>query len=234
VLVSTDKAVNPTSVMGATKRFAELYVQSLNGSSSQSTRFLAVRFGNVLGSSGSVVPIFQRQIDAGGPVTVTHPDMKRYFMLIPEASQLVMQAGAIGQGGEIFVLDMGSQVRILDLAHELIRRNGLTPGDDIEITFSGIRPGEKLYEELANDDDQTRPTAHPKIRVWQLPTASPEQVQHGLKTLWEAASSGVAHNAVTALAACVPEYRPELIGIRSQPQTAPQSMLRLVADAEAA
>jgi FlaA1/EpsC-like NDP-sugar epimerase len=215
VLVSTDKAVNPTSVMGATKRFAELYVQSLNATgetSGQATRFLAVRFGNVLGSSGSVVPIFQRQIEAGGPVTVTHPEMKRYFMTIPEASQLVMQAGAIGQGGEIFVLDMGSQVRILDLAHELIQRNGLEPGEDIEVTFSGIRPGEKLFEELANDDDQTRPTAHPKIRVWQLPRASAQQVRDGLEILWGAASSGSANEAVTALAACVAEYRVEVKG----------------------
>jgi FlaA1/EpsC-like NDP-sugar epimerase len=236
VLVSTDKAVNPTSVMGATKRFAELYVQSLNASGvPASTRFLAVRFGNVLGSSGSVVPIFQRQIEAGGPVTVTHPEMKRYFMTIPEASQLVMQAGAIGQGGEIFVLDMGSQVRILDLANELIRRNGLIPGDDIEVTFTGIRPGEKLYEELANDDDQTRPTAHSKIRVWQLPTASPEQVRRGLEVLWQAASSGSANEAVTALAACVPEYRPEIKVSRAQPQHEQAATLRLVpAESEAA
>jgi FlaA1/EpsC-like NDP-sugar epimerase len=206
VLVSTDKAVNPTSVMGATKRFAELYVQSLNGAGA-STRFLAVRFGNVLGSSGSVVPIFRRQIEAGGPVTVTHPEMKRYFMTIPEASQLVMQAGAIGQGGEIFVLDMGSQVRIFDLAHELIRRYGLRPQEDIEIRFTGIRPGEKLYEELANDDEQTRPTAHPKIRVWQLPTAQAEQVRRGLELLSEAAASGNSRESIGALARCVPEYK---------------------------
>ena len=233
VLVSTDKAVNPTSVMGATKRFAELYVQSLNavGESEAATRFLAVRFGNVLGSSGSVVPIFQRQIEAGGPVTVTHPEMKRYFMTIPEASQLVMQAGAIGQGGEIFVLDMGSQVRILDLAHELIRRNGLVPGEDIDVSFSGIRPGEKLYEELANDDDQTRPTAHAKIRVWQLPRASAEQVGKGLETLWGAAVGGNAGEAVTALAECVPEYRVEMKGDRVRPEHA--STMRLV-EAEAA
>jgi len=210
VMVSTDKAVNPTSVMGATKRVAELYVQSLNSTrdaQSSGPRFVAVRFGNVLGSSGSVVPIFQRQIEAGGPVTVTHPEMKRYFMTIPEASQLVMQAGAIGQGGEIFVLDMGSQMLILDLARELIRRNGLRPGEDIEIRFSGIRPGEKLYEELACDDEQTRPTSHPKIRVWQLPTASRQQLRTHLEALANAAYSGNSRNAVTALAVCVPEYR---------------------------
>jgi FlaA1/EpsC-like NDP-sugar epimerase len=225
VMVSTDKAVNPTSVMGATKRFAELYVQSLNNVPVSlpaigkkiakpaatpvfsSTRFVAVRFGNVLGSSGSVVPIFQKQIEAGGPVTVTDSEMRRYFMTIPEASQLVMQAGAIGQGGEIFVLDMGEQVRILDLAMELIRRNGLRPGKDIEIRFTGIRPGEKLFEELANDDDQTRPTSHEKIRVWQLPRGSSRQIAQGLEELQAVARTGNSRQAIIALSRCVPEYR---------------------------
>jgi FlaA1/EpsC-like NDP-sugar epimerase len=252
VMVSTDKAVNPSSVMGATKRFAELYVQSLNAGRdigtkgrsdegtdrrrrkaaehrsdastkqipayvpsslrpfvpSPSTRFVAVRFGNVLGSSGSVVPIFQKQIDAGGPVTVTHPDMQRYFMTIPEASQLVMQAGAVAQGGEIFVLDMGQPIRILDLACELIRRNGLRVDDDIQIQFSGVRPGEKLYEELSADNEQTRPTSHPKISVWQLPPADANEVERGLEILARATSGSTA-NAIAALAQCVPEYRPQ-------------------------
>ncbi|HWE92996.1 MAG TPA: nucleoside-diphosphate sugar epimerase/dehydratase [Tepidisphaeraceae bacterium] len=227
VLISTDKAVNPSSVMGASKRFAELYVQSLNscqlpvascqseiqshspatGNRQLATRFLAVRFGNVLGSSGSVVPIFQKQIEAGGPVTVTHPDMRRYFMTIPEASQLVMQAGAIGKGGEIFVLDMGQPIRILDLAQELIRRNGLRPGEDIVVDFTGVRPGEKLYEELSNDDEQTRPTAHEKIRVWQLPPANPQQVARDLERLASAAE-GSAQDAMSALKICVPEFLP--------------------------
>jgi FlaA1/EpsC-like NDP-sugar epimerase len=205
VLVSTDKAVNPSSVMGATKRFAELYVQSLNGGR---TRYLAVRFGNVLGSSGSVVPIFQRQIEAGGPVTVTHPQMMRYFMTIPEASQLVMQAGAIGRGGEIFVLDMGSPVRILDLARELIQRNGLRPGEDIQIRYSGVRPGEKLHEELAGADEQTRPTMHPKIRVWELPQADAGQVGEGLELL-DRAARGTRDEVITALQRCVTEFAPD-------------------------
>jgi FlaA1/EpsC-like NDP-sugar epimerase len=242
VLVSTDKAVNPTSVMGATKRFAELYVQSLNEPArdglaslrvypaTSTTRFVAVRFGNVLGSSGSVVPIFQKQIEAGGPVTVTDPQMTRYFMTIPEASQLVMQAGAIGQGGEIFVLDMGAQVRITDLAVELIRRNGLRPHKDIEIRFTGIRPGEKLFEELANDDEQTRPTAHDKIRVWQLPAGNTQQVARGLEILSAAAASGSAKEAVKALARCVPEYQsPRISALMAGERSGPRSPLRLAA-----
>jgi FlaA1/EpsC-like NDP-sugar epimerase len=217
VMVSTDKAVNPTSVMGAAKRCAELYIQSLNsgvgevGSRGRApTRFVAVRFGNVLGSSGSVVPIFRKQIEAGGPVTVTHPDMKRYFMTIPEASQLVMQAGAIGHGGEIFVLDMGQPIRILDLATEMIRRSGLRVGDDIEIQFSGIRPGEKLYEELANDNEQTRPTSHEKIRVWQLPTATREQVAQMLDRLGAVVDLS-REEVVGALGDCVREYQPQSV-----------------------
>jgi len=206
VMVSTDKAVNPTSVMGAAKRCAELYIQSLNTPDCR-TRFVAVRFGNVLGSSGSVVPIFQKQIEAGGPVTVTHPDMKRYFMMIAEASQLVMQAGAIGRGGEIFILDMGKPIKILSLAREMIRRQGLKPGKDIAIEFSGIRPGEKLYEELACAGEQTRPTSHPKIRVWQLPRATPEQVNRMMQMLGQVTNAN-RHEIIRALRACVVEYQP--------------------------
>jgi FlaA1/EpsC-like NDP-sugar epimerase len=205
VMISTDKAVNPTSVMGATKRAAELYVQSLNDEAA-STRFVAVRFGNVLGSSGSVVPIFQRQIEAGGPVTVTHADMTRYFMTIPEASQLVMQAGAIGQGGAIFVLDMGEPIRILDLANEMIRRAGLKVGDDIRIEFTGIRAGEKLYEELAAASEQTRPTAHPKICVWELPKAEPHEVRE-MMNLLHGAIDAPREMVIRALSCCVPEYQ---------------------------
>ena len=222
VMISTDKAVNPSSVMGASKRVAEMVVSGLGSGVSglgkgdffpetrdpkPETRFTSVRFGNVLGSSGSVVPIFQRQIDAGGPVTVTHPDMTRYFMTIPEASQLVMQAGAIGQGGEIFVLDMGRPMKIVDLAKELIRRNGLKVGKDIELRFSGIRPGEKLFEELAGDDEQTRPTSHEKIRVWQLPTFSRQQVARSLDEL-ALAAKGSRDETIGALMAAVPEYKP--------------------------
>jgi FlaA1/EpsC-like NDP-sugar epimerase len=208
VMVSTDKAVNPTSVMGAAKRCAELYIQSLNEPDRPgATRFVAVRFGNVLASSGSVVPIFMKQIEAGGPVTVTHPQMKRYFMTIPEASQLVMQAGAIGQGGEIFILDMGKPIKILNLAKEMIRRCGLVPGRDIAIEFSGIRPGEKLYEELACASEETRQTSHPKIRVWQLPRATAEQVERMMHTLGGVINSDRAR-VVNALRESVAEYRP--------------------------
>ncbi len=161
VLISTDKAVNPTSVMGSCKRLAEQYVEARAASSA--CRFVTVRFGNVLDSAGSVVPIFREQIARGGPVTVTHPDMVRYFMTIPEAAQLVLQAGAMGRGGEIFVLDMGRPVRIVDLARSMIRLSGLRVGEDVEIHFTGLRPGEKLFEELYGAGEERRPTAHPKI-----------------------------------------------------------------------
>jgi FlaA1/EpsC-like NDP-sugar epimerase len=166
VLISTDKAVNPASVMGASKRIAELVIQNLD--KRYETRFVAVRFGNVIGSNGSVIPIFREQIRKGGPLTVTHPEMKRFFMTIPEASQLVMQSGALGRGGEIFILDMGKPVKILDLARETIRLSGFRPDEDIKIVFTGMRPGEKIIEELETDAEQLTKTAHSKIFIGKI------------------------------------------------------------------
>jgi FlaA1/EpsC-like NDP-sugar epimerase len=203
VLVSTDKAVNPSSVMGASKRLAELAIQALD--QKHPPVYLAVRFGNVLGSTGSVIPIFREQIQSGGPVTVTHPDMTRYFMTIPEAAQLVLQAAAMGEGGEIFVLDMGEPIRILDLARDMIRLSGLEAGRDIEIVFSGIRPGEKLYEELELSAERLQKTRHPKIHIGRIRALPAEAVEEALARLEQVARGGDAAALRALLADLVPE-----------------------------
>jgi FlaA1/EpsC-like NDP-sugar epimerase len=205
VMVSTDKAVNPTSIMGVSKRVAEIYVQSLSQRSK--TQFSTVRFGNVLGSAGSVVPIFREQIARGGPVTVTDPEMKRYFMTIPEACQLVIQAGAMGVGGEIFVLDMGEPVKILDLARDLIRLSGLDPDRDIEIEFTGVRPGEKLFEELAMDEENADKTKHPKIFIGRLRPHPLDVVERALTELHRLSEGGDDASIRRAFKRLVPEYQ---------------------------
>ena len=178
VFISTDKAVNPTNVMGGSKRIAEIYAQSSNGRGE--TKFVTTRFGNVLGSNGSVIPLFKKQIEAGGPLTVTHPEVTRYFMTIPEACQLVLEAGAFGQGGEIFVFDMGESVKILDLAKQMIHLSGLELDKDISIKITGLRPGEKLYEELLNSEESTLETHHPQIKIAKVRTYSFEEVNESI------------------------------------------------------
>jgi len=204
VMISTDKAVNPTSLMGSSKRIAEMYIQDLNRTSK--THYVTVRFGNVLGSDGSVVPIFKEQIAQGGPVTVTHPQMKRYFMTIPEASQLVLQAAAMGKGGEIFVLDMSEPVKIVDLARELITLSGFRVGEDIEIAFTGIRPGEKLFEELSIKGEDMQPTRHPKIGIWKNIPLDREKLRTAIDKLLTLAHTQNYHDIVQNVKLLIPEY----------------------------
>jgi FlaA1/EpsC-like NDP-sugar epimerase len=204
VMISTDKAVNPTSIMGSSKRIAEMYIQDLNNTSK--THFVTVRFGNVLGSNGSVVPIFRKQIADGGPVTVTHPDMRRYFMTIPEASQLVLQAAAIGQGGEIFVLDMGEPVRIVDLARELITLSGFRPGEDIDIVFTGLRQGEKLFEELSIEGEDMVSTKHPKIAVWKNILIDRQSLRANIQKLVDLAATQDYARIVQEIKVLIPNY----------------------------
>lgn len=210
VMISTDKAVNPTNVMGASKRLAEIYIQSLNEyltkSGKSRTRFITTRFGNVLGSNGSVIPLFRKQILNGGPITVTHPEITRYFMTIPEACQLILEAGSIGKGGEIFIFDMGDAVKIVDLARKMIKLSGFTPGKDIQITYSGLRPGEKLFEELLNNKENTLPTHHPKILIAKVREYSYELISRQIDEIITHVNKQDEEEVVFTLKRIIPEY----------------------------
>ena len=206
IMISTDKAVNPTSIMGATKRLAEIYIQSLNARAGNKTAFITTRFGNVLGSNGSVTRTFKKQILAGGPVTVTHPEITRYFMTIPEACQLVFEAATMGKGGEIFIFDMGKLVKILDLAKNMIRLSGFVPDREIKIVYSGLRPGEKLYEELLNDKEYTLPTHHPKIMIAKVRDYAFEEVTVMIDQLTELYQHGDHRAMVRLIKEFIPEY----------------------------
>jgi FlaA1/EpsC-like NDP-sugar epimerase len=209
VLISTDKAVNPTSIMGCTKRVCEMYCQSLSTRpEAKATKFIIVRFGNVLGSAGSVVPIFRDQIARGGPVTVTHPEMRRYFMTIPEATQLVIQAGAIGISGQTMLLDMGTPVKIIDLARDMITLSGFRPDIDIKIEFQGVRPGEKLFEELRTDAEDVLPTHHSKIFVWQSRYCATQDIESALGRLAKVTDGATTDQIKKTLQSVVPEFAP--------------------------
>lgn len=210
VLISTDKAINPTSVMGASKRMAELYLNALQRDNSHQTQFMAVRFGNVLGSSGSVVPIFKRQIQEGGPVKVTHPEVTRYFMTIPEATGLVLQCATLGEGGEVFILDMGQPVKIVDLARQLIELSGLRPDLDIEIEFTGLRPGEKLYEELSHEREDISPTSHAQITRLADVATDLTTMEKAAAEVARLIQSGNAEQFKRWMQGYIPEYRPYL------------------------
>jgi FlaA1/EpsC-like NDP-sugar epimerase len=210
IFISTDKAINPTSVMGATKRLAEIQLQALHANGGRATKFMAVRFGNVLGSSGSVVPIFKRQIANGGPLTVTHPDVTRYFMTIPEAVALVLQSAVLGKGGEIFVLNMGKPVKIVDLARQMIVLSGLRVGEDIEIRFTGLKPGEKLFEELQHVDEEHAATDHPYVMRFVARSGANATVKADVEEL-EKNIYAIENNSVKErLRRLIPEYTPHL------------------------
>ncbi|MEQ8625109.1 MAG: nucleoside-diphosphate sugar epimerase/dehydratase [Vicingaceae bacterium] len=205
VMVSTDKAVNPTNVMGATKRVAEIYIQSLNKTAK--TNFITTRFGNVLGSNGSVIPLFKKQIESGGPITVTHPEITRYFMTIPEACQLVLEAGSAGKGGEVFIFDMGKSIKIKDLASQMIQLSGLEEGKDIQIVYTQLRPGEKLYEELLNNKENTLPTHHPQIMIARVEETKYDTINTIVNQLSADLTEKTNEDLVWTLKQLVPEYK---------------------------
>jgi len=217
VMVSTDKAVNPTNIMGASKRISEIFIQSLfkhlypsleavEKAGQKPTMFITTRFGNVLGSNGSVIPRFKKQIEKGGPVTVTHPDITRYFMTIPEACQLVIEAGVMGMGGEIFVFDMGKPVKVTDLAEKMIRLSGKQPGVDVEIVYTGLRPGEKLYEELLSNKENTLPTYHDKIMIAKVREYDFQLITDKIDRLLNSARMHYTYETVSLMKDLVPEF----------------------------